>query len=91
MQAIVEEGQAQGVIDPSLNSRILTHGLHGAVLQILVGWIQGFIPVSPSSTAGAYDFIRSTSSSLPGNGKGKIRPSPGVKFKKEFVETRNHF
>ena len=61
IRKIFEEGQRTGDFDLSLNPQIAAHGFYGGVLQILLGWIQGIIPNSPSNVSKAYQFIQYSS------------------------------
>jgi hypothetical protein len=61
IRKIFEEGQRIGDFDRSLNPQIAAHGFYGGVLQILLGWIQGIIPNSPSNVSKAYQFIQYSS------------------------------
>jgi AcrR family transcriptional regulator len=73
---IYEEGQRTGDFDRSLNPQIAAHGFYGGVLQILLGWIQGIIPNSPSNIAKAYRFIQySSESSNAAKGATQRRPN----------------
>lgn len=85
IQRVFEEGQRKRVFNKSLSPEIAAHGFYGGILQILLGWIQGIIPISPANVAKAYQFIQHSSASSgrkgsaarkrPASGAG--RPSPG--------------
>ena len=76
IRKIFEEGQRTGDFDRSLNPQIAAHGFYGGVFQILLGWIQGIIPNSPSNIAKAYRFIQySSESSNAAKGATQRRPN----------------
>lgn len=58
IQAIIEEGQTQGVFDRRFDPKIATQGFYGGILQVLVSWIQGIVPDSPSYIKKANQFFQ---------------------------------
>jgi len=73
---IYEEGQRTGDFDRDLNPQIAALGFYGGILQILLGWIQGILPSSPSEVAKAYRFIQySSRSSKAAKGAAQRRPN----------------
>jgi TetR/AcrR family transcriptional regulator, fatty acid metabolism regulator protein len=45
---VIKEGQKDGLFNRSINPQIAAQGIYGSVIQILVGWIKGFIPQKPN-------------------------------------------
>lgn len=48
IEEVIKEGQNDGLFDKSINPQIAAQGIYGSVIQILVGWIKGFISQQPN-------------------------------------------